>query len=132
MEMVHLDLERQRGGWFLRLFIDKPEGVSLDDCAAVSRQFGAELDAWGVLDDSYTLEVSSPGLDRPLRSEADFLRFAGRKVAISTFAPIQGRRHIVGRLISLDSGIVTVEDDKKTKFEIPRQSISKARLEVEV
>jgi ribosome maturation factor RimP len=131
MELVHLDLERQRGGWFLRLFIDKPGGVSLDDCATISGQFGVELDAGALLDHSYTLEVSSPGLDRPLRGDADFLRFAGRQVAISTFEPIQGRRHIVGRLISLESGIVTVESDQKTRYEIPREKISKARLEVE-
>jgi len=130
-EMVHLDLERQRGCWFLRIFIDKPGGVSLGDCQAISEQFGAEPDSLNLIESSYTLEVSSPGLDRPLRTDTDYLRFAGRLVSISTFEPIQGRRHIVGHLRSFESGIVTVVDEKETEYAIPRQKISKARLEVE-
>lgn len=131
LEMVHLDLEGQRGGWFLRLFIDKPGGVTLGDCQAISEQFGAELDAMDLMERSYTLEVSSPGLDRPLRTEADYRRFTGRLVAISTFEPVQGRRHFAGRLKSFESGIATVVDEKETEYAIPGQKISKARLEVE-
>ncbi len=131
MELVHLDLERERGGWFLRLFIDKPEGVTLGDCQAVSEQFGAELDAHDVFQDRYTLEVSSPGLDRPLRSESDFRRFLGRLVAVSTFEPIQGRRHFVGRLSAFEAGIVTVVDEDQETYAIPVDKIAKARLEVE-
>ena len=130
-EMVHLDLERQRGGWFLRLTIDKPGGVSLADCQAISEQFGAELDLKDLIESSYTLEVSSPGLDRPLRTEADYARFTGRRVALSTFEPIQGRRHFVGLLKSFEAGTVTVVDEKNNEVAIPRQKISKARLEVE-
>jgi ribosome maturation factor RimP len=131
LEMVHIDLGKQRGGWFLRLFIDKPEGVTLGDCQAISEQFAAELEAADLMERSYTLEVSSPGLDRPLRTEADYTRFTGRLVAISTFEPIQGRRHFTGRLKSFESGIATVVDEKQTEYAIPRQKISKARLEVE-
>jgi ribosome maturation factor RimP len=131
MEMVHMDLERQRGGWFLRLYIDRPGGVTLHDCQAISEQMGAELDAGDVIETTYTLEVSSPGLDRPLRNESDFRRFIGRLVAISTFEPIRGRRHIVGRLTAFESGIATVVDEKKAEFQVPAQKISKARLEIE-
>ncbi len=131
LEMVHLDFEQQRGGWLLRLFIDKPEGVTLGDCQAISEQFGAELDALDLMERSYTLEVSSPGLDRPLRTEADYRRFTGRRVAISTFEPVLGRRHFTGRLKSFESGVATVVDDRETEYAIPRQKISKARLEVE-
>ena len=131
MEMVHLDLERQRGGWFLRLYIDRPGGVTLDDCQAISEQMGAELDAGDVIETTYTLEVSSPGLDRPLRNDSDFRRFIGRLVAISTFEPIRERRHIVGRLTDFQSGTVTVVDEKETEYQIPIQKISRARLEIE-
>ena len=132
MEFVHLDLERQRGGWFLRLFIDKPGGVTLDDCAAISRQFGAELDAQALMDTAYTLEVSSPGLNRPLRSESDFRRFVGKLVAITTLESIQGQKHFVGRLVSFDSGIATVVDKGQNTHPIPYREVSKARLEVEL
>jgi ribosome maturation factor RimP len=131
MELVHVDLGRQRGGWLLRIFIDKPGGVSLDDCAAFSRQIDAELDTLSLMESSYTLEVSSPGLDRPLRNESDFLRCTGKQVAISTFEPIQGRRHIVGRLSSCASGIITVIDQQDNIYSIPAEKISKARLHVE-
>ncbi|HEV8336722.1 MAG TPA: ribosome maturation factor RimP [Candidatus Polarisedimenticolia bacterium] len=131
MELVQVDLERQRGGWFLRLYIDKPGGVTLGDCQAVSEQMGAELDVQDLIEGAYTLEVSSPGLDRPLRSDDDFRRFIGKRVALSTFEPIEGRRHFVGRLQGFESGVARLIDDKEAEYAIPRQKISKARLEVE-
>lgn len=131
LEMVSIDLERQRGSWFLRFFIDKPGGVTLEDCQSVSRQLGVELDVEDVITDRYTLEVSSPGLDRPLRSDEDYHRFAGKLAAIHTFEPIQGRRHFVGLLRSLEDGVVTIVDAEGHPWEIPRSLISKARLEVE-
>src|SRR5207249_10666793 len=102
IEMVHLELGRQKGGWHVRLFIDKPGGVTLDDCAAISRQFGEELDALDVVDGAYTLEVSSPGLDRPLRNESDYRRVTGRPVTVSLFEPVQGQKHIRGRLAACE------------------------------
>ena len=132
MELVHLDMERQRGSWLVRLFIDKPGGISLDDCAAVSGQFGTELDAQALVDGAYTLEVSSPGLDRPLRDVSDFRRFTGKLVAISTIEPFHGRRHFIGRLVSFESRIATVMDGKQNAYSIPFDKISMARLEVEL
>ena len=132
LEMVSFDLERQRGGWFLRFFIDKPGGVTLEDCQTASKQLGAELDVEDAIEDRYTLEVSSPGLDRPLRSDEDFHRFTGRLAAVHTFKPILGRRHFAGRLRSLDEGIVTIVDAEGRPWAIPRSAISKARLEVEL
>jgi len=131
LELVSVDLERQRGGWFLRFFIDKPGGVTLEDCQAASKQLGVELDVEDVITDHYTLEVSSPGLDRPLRTDDDYHRFAGKLAAIHTFEPIEGRRHFVGRLKSLEDGVVTVVDTEGHPWAIPRGLISKARLEVE-
>lgn len=132
MEIDQLELGRQRGGWFLRLTIDKAGGgVTLDDCQRVSQQFGAELDSLDLIPTTYTLEVSSPGLDRPLRSDRDFVRFSGRLVAISTFEPVDGQKHFVGRLKSFQDGIVTIADERGAERRVPRDKISKARLELE-
>jgi len=131
IELVQVDLDRQRGGWLLRLTIDKPAGISLSDCQRVSEQFGAELDVEDLIPGSYVLEVSSPGLDRPLRSEADFHRFIGKLVAISTDEPIAGHRHFVGHLTAYQEGVATLLDARGAEHSIPRQRISKARLEVE-
>ena len=131
LEMVGIDLERQRGGWFLRLFIDKPGGVTLEDCQAASKQLGAELDVEDVILDRYTLEVSSPGLDRPLRTEEDYHRFVGRLATVHTFEPIQGRRNFVGLLRSLHEGVVTIVDAEGRRWKIPKSNISRARLEIE-
>src|SRR5882672_3360225 len=105
MELVRVDLDRQRGSWLLRLTIDKPTGISLLDCQRVSEQFGAELEVEDLIPGSYVLEVSSPGLDRPLRTEEDFHRFIGKLVVISTDEPIAGRRHFVGHLAAYQEGV---------------------------
>jgi ribosome maturation factor RimP len=131
LEIVSIDLERQRSGWFLRFFIDKPGGVTIEDCQLASKQLGVELDVENAMPDRYTLEISSPGLDRPLRTDEDFHRFTGKLAAIHTFEPIGGRRHFVGQLRSLEAGAVTIVDAEGRRWVIPRTAISKARLEVE-
>jgi ribosome maturation factor RimP len=90
LELVEVQFRREQSGWVLRLVIDKQEGVSLDDCAAVSREIGQLLDIEDFIDQAYNLEVSSPGLNRPLKSMADFQRFIGRKAKIKTIEPISG------------------------------------------
>ncbi len=131
IELVQIDLGRQRGAWLLRLTIDKPAGVSLLDCQRVSEQVGAELDVEEFIPGSYILEVSSPGLDRPLSSEKDFCRFIGKLVVISTDEPIDGQRHFVGHLTAFQGDVATLVDARGAEHSIPRQRISKARLEVE-
>ena len=131
LELVEVELERQRGSWFLRYFIDKPQGVTLEDCQDASRQIGVELDVEDCIPGSYRLEISSPGLDRPLRTDEDFIRFRGKLALIQTREALEGRRRFIGRLQSLDSGIVTIVDKEGRSWSIPRASIAKARLEVE-
>lgn len=131
IELVEVDLARGPRGWLLRLIIDKQEGVSLDDCERTSRQLAAELDAEDLIPTSYTLEVSSPGLDRPLRTEADFRRFTGRLIAVSTTEQIRGQRHIVGRLADFGGGIARIVDARGAEYTVPLEKIAKARLEVE-
>lgn len=132
MELVDVELHRQRSGWFLRFTIDRPGGVSLDDCQSASQQLSVELDVEDIIPVAYTLEVSSPGLDRPLRTDADFIRFTGRLVVISTFEPVSGRRRFVGHLRSYREGVAWVVDEMGTEYAIPRAKIAKARLEVEI
>jgi len=108
-----VDLQASNGGRLLRLFIDKPGGVGVEDCAAVSRQLARVLEVEGV--DYERLEVSSPGLDRPLRKAADFARFAGQKAEVRMrTADASGRRRFVGVLRGADAERVTLEADGQT------------------
>lgn len=128
MELVHLEMRREGNGLVLRLYIDKEGGVTLDDCARVSRQVSAQLDAEDPITERYTLEVSSPGLDRPLTAERDFQRFAGRQVRLSTIAPLTGRRNFAGRLVGLVDSVVRLVLEDGQEVDIPRDQIAKARI----
>jgi ribosome maturation factor RimP len=130
LEVVHLELNHHPGGMVLRVYIDKEGGVTVDDCARISHQISAELDVDDPIPGAYTLEVSSPGLDRPLISDADFERFAGRRVRLSTYAPIDGRRNFQGQLIGLQAGVVRMTQDGK-EVAIPRAQVARARLEID-
>ena len=115
----------------MRVFLDKQGGMELEDCQWVSERLEAKLDELDPVRESYYLEVSSPGLDRPLKKEADFIRHAGDKVEIHTFAPLDGRKLIVGTLvgISADSQIQIVVDGNE--IQIPRDKVSLIRLYLE-
>ncbi|MBI1951685.1 MAG: ribosome maturation factor RimP [Acidobacteria bacterium] len=132
MQLVHVEVQREPGGLILRLYIDKDGGVTLDDCAHASRQISARLDVDDPIEDRYTLEVSSPGLDRPLITEIDFTRFAGRSIRLSTRVPLDGRRHFQGRLDGLVEGSVRMTLEGGRQVEIPRDQVARARLEVEI
>lgn len=132
MELVHAEARPGSGGLILRLYIDREGGVSLDDCAAVSRQVSAQLDLEDPIPGRYTLEVSSPGLDRPLVKDRDFERFAGNPVHIETAAPLQGRRHFRGRLGRLEGGMVRLALEDGSEVSIPRELVTRARLEPEL
>jgi len=132
MELVHLEMKREPGGHLLRLYIDKDGGVTLDDCAAMSRQISAQLDVEDPIEGRYTLEVSSPGLDRPLFSEHDYARFAGRRIRLSTRVPLEGRRNFQGRLEGIVDGTVTMTLEGGQRVAIPREQVAGARLEIEI
>jgi ribosome maturation factor RimP len=132
-ELVDVSLTRAKGGHVVRLYLDKPGGIGLDELQAVSEEVSAILDAEDPIDSSYTLEVSSPGLDRPLKSEADYRRFAGRLAKLSSYELVDGRRHWTGRLIGLEEGVVSLrlEAEGGSVALIPYAKIAHARLEVE-
>ncbi len=111
----------------LRIFIEKAEGISVDDCALVSRQVGAALDVEDVIPVAYILEVSSPGMDRVLFSAEQYQDYIGDKIKIRTRTRIDDRRNFKGLLVSADDKVVTVKVDNE-EFAIPYESIDRARL----
>ena len=131
LELVAVEYQREAGGWVLRVYLDKPGGIGLDDCQRVSQQLGDLLDVEDLIEHAYTLEVSSPGLDRPLVSEADFARFAGRLVCLQTAAPLEGQRRFRGRLLGIAAGAVRLEVEGGRQVAIPHAAIERARLVVE-
>lgn len=132
-ELVDVEVARARGGHLVRLYVDKPGGIGLEELQAVSEEVSAILDAEDPIDSAYTLEVSSPGLDRPLKTEADYRRFLGRLAKLSSYEPVDGRRHWVGRLEQIEDGVVSLrlEREKGALARIPYAKIAHGRLEVE-
>ena len=127
MELVHTVCRRESGGRIVRVYIDKPGGVNLDDCAMISRELSDLLDINLDIEDRYSLEVSSPGSKRPLGNEADYQRFKGHKAKITTKEAIKGRRNYTGILIGLSDGVVEVNIDDKT-YAIAFENIARAHL----
>ena len=122
-----VDLQASQGGRLLRLFIDKAGGIDLEDCAAVSRQLSRVLEVEGV--NYERLEVSSPGLDRPLRKPADFARFAGHRADVRMRTPdATGRRRFVGVLRGTEGGVVNVELEGRTTVRLVLDDLERARL----
>lgn len=129
-ELVDVEYKKEGPRWILRLFIDHPRGITLDDCEAVSKKVGAQLDLLDPISHEYFLEVSSPGLERPLKKDADYQRFAGKTVLIKTFHPIGGKKRFRGKLGGLQEQMVLIwENDQE--IAIPKEAITSARLEVE-
>lgn len=131
MECVELQYRRESQGWVLRLYIDKEGGVTLDDCTRINQKVGRILDVEGPIEIPYHLEVSSPGLTRPLKTERDFLKYQNRLVQVRTLEPIQNRRQFKGRLTRIIPGGIELDIDGEV-FQIPFQKIAKARLELEI
>ena len=127
MELVDLEYRRQGRRWMLRLFVDKDGGVTLDDCANISRELGDLLDVKDVIPQAYVLEVSSPGLNRRLRKKEDFSRFAGQKVRLRLVAPIDGRQKSVGELEGDEDESVVVAAPEG-RFSVALTDIAKANL----
>ena len=127
LELEEIQFRCETSGWVLRLIIDKEEGVSLDDCTEVSREAGRLLEVEDLIEHSYRLEVSSPGLERPLRQEKDFLRFMGHKAKIKTKGPVSGRRVFTGTIEQLHHKVLTLQTDSG-KVTLPLDMIAKARL----
>ncbi len=128
LELIDLEFRKEGRGWVLRIFMDKPGGVTLDDCAEISRQLGDQLEVDDLIPQAYILEVSSPGLGRPLKKEKDFFQSIGKMIQFSTSVPLEGQAFFKGILLDYQaSGCLRLAENKKT-WEIPVGSITKARL----
>ncbi len=136
MELVDIEYKREGRAMVLRLFIDREGGVTLDDCAGVSRELSEILDVEEFIQGHYTMEVSSPGLNRPLKKEADFERYRGRLVKVRTFELLQDdagnpRKTFVGELLGLENGVVRLKLNEGQTAGIPLDKVAKASLEFE-
>jgi ribosome maturation factor RimP len=138
LEIWDIVTRRETTGQIVRVFIDRPgpaataeESVSIEDCEQVSREIGTILDVEDPLPFTYTLEVSSPGLDRPLRGEQDYRRFAGRLAKIVVSEAVDNQKAFEGRLRGIEDRTVLLEGPKGRMHRLPLQLITRARLEVE-
>jgi len=129
-ELVDLEYQRESQGWVLRIYLDRQGGVSLDDCAGISHEVGAVLEVKDLIPSAYILEVSSPGLTRPLKKPEDFNRFRNQMVKIKLYEPLDGRRNFKGTLLGLEGDRVRVEAEQQV-YELPLQRIAKANLEID-
>lgn len=137
-ELVDLEYQREQRGWILRFFLDKEGGINLDDCAAASREISSLLDVENIISTAYSLEVSSPGVERPLKKAKDFERFAGQIVKIKTLDAIdpeasgKNKKTFVGTLSGFDGDSVLLKIKKSTDdIRIPLHQIDKANLKFE-
>ena len=138
-ELVDLEYQREQHGWTLRFLLDKDNGINLDDCAMASREISALLDVENLIDTAYNLEVSSPGIERPLKKAQDFERFSGKLAKIKTLDAIdpdasgKNRKTFIGILSGLegDEVLLKLKDRNAAEIRIPLQQINKANLKFE-
>lgn len=128
LELFDAQFRKEGHGWVLRLFIDHPEGVSLDQCEKVSRELSAFLDVEDLIGHPYHLEVSSPGLDRPLRSPAEFRRFLGHEAKIKLHEAMGSQKVFIGKIALADDEAVTLNLENGLQVRCPYEKIGKARL----
>jgi ribosome maturation factor RimP len=128
MELVLVEIKGGGNRSILRTFIDQPNGISLDDCERFSRRFSVSLDVEDLIPFSYTLEVSSPGLNRPLVKESDFERFRGKNAKVRTRLPFEGRRNFKGKIVGVNEGRLKLEVAPGKQIGIALMDIEKASL----
>ena len=127
-ELVDVEYVKEAGNWYLRAYIDKPGGITVDDCEVVNRELGDLLDRDDFIDESYILEVSSPGLGRPLKKERDFIRSRGEEVEIRTYRMVDRQKEFRGVLKAWDKDTVTIEYEDGQEQVFERDNIALIRL----
>ena len=125
-ELVDVEYVKERD-WYLRIFVDKAGGIDLDDCQSISEQLSARLDQSDIISGGYILEVSSPGIDRILRKDKDFIREAGKVVDVTLYAPLDGKKIFVGELIGRDEKFLRLKEMEP----LPREKIALVRLHID-
>jgi len=132
LELVHAEVAGPDNKPIVRIFIDKPEGVTHEDCSQMSLHVGTILDVEDFIHSSYTLEVSSPGLERGLYKRKDYERFCGHPAKMRTRQPVNGQRNFRGRIVGIEGDQVIFEDKTSGRVTVPFDSIVKANLEVDM
>jgi ribosome maturation factor RimP len=132
LEVVDVELVGEGRHQVLRVLVDRDGGVSVDECARLSEALSRELDLYDLPLGTYTLEVASPGLDRALRKPAEFVRFSGRTVAVTAYAPVEGQRRFRGRLLGLVDGRVALRLEDGREVRLGLDEIAQAKLVVEM
>lgn len=127
-ELVDVEYVKEGGNWYLRAYIDKDGGITVDDCEIVSRRMSDLLDQYDYIEDSYIFEVSSPGLGRPLKKEKDYVRSMGRELEIRTYRAINKEKEFYGILKAYDADTVTIETEEKTELTFAKADIALIRL----
>ncbi|MCI9558310.1 ribosome maturation factor RimP [Clostridiaceae bacterium] len=127
-ELVDVEYVKEAGNWYLRAYIDKEGGITVDDCESVSRTLSDWLDEEDFIEDSYTLEVSSPGLGRPLKKEKDLKRSLGEEVEVRLYKPRDGQKEYTGILKAYDKDTVTIETEDSREEVFTRSEIALIRL----
>ena len=127
-ELVDVEYVKEGGTWYLRAYIDKEGGITVNDCEAVAREMNEILDREDFVDDSYVFEVSSPGLDRPLKKEKDYIRSMGKEVEIRTYRAINREKEFYGILSAYDENTVTIKTEDGTEMTFEKSDIALIRL----
>ena len=125
-ELVDVEYVKERD-WYLRVFVDKTGGIDLDDCQALSERLSEKLDNSDIIGGAYILEVSSPGIDRILKKDRDFVREAGKLVDVTLYAPLDGKKNFVGELVSRDDNFLHIKDVAP----LPRDKVAQVRLHID-
>ena len=125
-ELVDVEYVKERD-WYLRVFVDKQGGIDLDDCQKLSEQLGAKLDETSIINGAYILEVSSPGIDRVLKKDKDFIREAGKVVDVTLYAPLDGKKIFVGELEGRDEKFLRIKDMEP----LPLEKVAQVRLHID-
>jgi ribosome maturation factor RimP len=131
LELVDVQYKKEGKNWYLRVFIDKEGGITVEDCQKISGQIGDLIEIENIISSEHIMEVSSPGLDRPLKTEKDFLRFKNKKIQASTFSPIDGQRNFKGSIADFVDNTLHLQTQKGL-VKILADNIAKARLEIEI
>ncbi|MBL4665080.1 MAG: ribosome maturation factor RimP [Nitrospinaceae bacterium] len=131
LELVDVEFKKEGKNWFLRIYIDREGGVTLADCQKTSRLAGDLIEVEEVIEPIYTLEVSSPGLNRVLKKEKDFLKYSGKKIFVQCHAPMDGRKKFTGILTGLIDQSIHLEVDGQ-RYTIPLSLVAKANLVIEI
>lgn len=130
-DLVDLEFVKEKGDYFLRFYIGKAGGITIDDCQKVSEIIGDELDEIDPIKESYYLEVSSPGLDRPLKTDKDLKRNIGMNVELSLYKTIDGKKAYIGELLDYSDEYITILEENQGKKDIERDAISNIKLVIE-